>query len=180
MKLSELLKSINPISVYPLGTERIEQSAKSNTKGNHANLPDWEISSIHYRAQEVQPAGMFIAIEGQTADGHDYIHQALKNGAVAIVAQKIPGQSVQSEDIAGTKDECPIIIHVPDTRMALADLATCFYNNPSEHMHLIGITGTNGKTTVAYLIESILLKAGFKVETYDIETGMITIIARKR
>ena len=55
------------------------------------------------------------------------------------------------------------MIQVPDTRIALADLAACFYNNPSQHMHLIGITGTNGKTTVAYLIESILLKAGFKV-----------------
>jgi UDP-N-acetylmuramyl-tripeptide synthetase len=163
VKLSELLKSIKPISVSPLGSDRIEPNARSNEKGNHANLPDWEISSIHYRAQEVQPAGMFIAIEGQTADGHDYIHQALKNGALAIVAQKMPGQSVHSEDIAGTKDEYPIIIHVQDTRMALADLATCFYNNPSEHMHLIGITGTNGKTTVAYLIESILIKAGFKV-----------------
>ncbi len=163
MKLSELLKSIKPISVGPLGAACTEQSAKSNEKGSHANLPDWEISSIHYRAQEVQPAGMFIAVEGQTADGHDYIDQAIKNGALAIVAQKIPCQSAQPEDIAGAKDEYPIIIHVPDTRMALADLAACFYNNPSAHMHLIGITGTNGKTTVAYLIESILLMAGFKV-----------------
>jgi len=170
VKLSELLKSIKPISVNPLGAERIEQNAKSKAKGNHAidarhhaNLTDREISSIHYRAQEVQPAELFIAIEGQTADGHDYIDQALKNGAVAIVVQKMPGHSAQSEDNAKTKDENPIIIHVPDTRMALADLAACFYDHPSEHMHLIGITGTNGKTTVAYLIESILLKAGFKV-----------------
>jgi UDP-N-acetylmuramyl-tripeptide synthetase len=163
VKLSTLLKAIDPISVSPFGAERTEQSAKRNAKENHANLPDREISSIHYRAQEVLPGGMFVAIEGQTADGHDYIEQALENGAVAIVVQKKPGQSVKSEVIAGTEDKYPVIIQVPDSRMALADLAACFYHNPSEHMYLIGITGTNGKTTVAYLIESILLRAGFNV-----------------
>jgi UDP-N-acetylmuramyl-tripeptide synthetase len=163
VKLSTLLKAIDPISVSPFGAERTEQSAKRNAKENHANLPDREISSIHHRAQEVLPSGMFVAIEGQTADGHDYIEQALENGAVAIVVQKKPGQSVKSEVIAGTEDKYPVIIQVPDSRMALADLAACFYHNPSEHMYLIGITGTNGKTTVAYLIESILLRAGFNV-----------------
>jgi UDP-N-acetylmuramyl-tripeptide synthetase len=163
VKLSTLLKAIDPISVSPFGAERTEQSAKRNAKENHANLPDREISSIHHRAQEVLPGGMFVAIEGQTADGHDYIEQALENGAVAIVVQKKPGQSVKSEVIAGTEDKYPVIIQVPDSRMALADLAACFYHNPSEHMYLIGITGTNGKTTVAYLIESILLRAGFNV-----------------
>ena len=163
MKLSTLLKAIDPISVSPFGAERTEQSAKRNAKENHANLPDREISSIHYRAQEVLPSGMFVAIEGQTADGHDYIDQALENGAVAIVVRKKPGQPVKSGVVTGTEDKYPVIIQVPDSRMALADLAACFYHNPSEHMYLIGITGTNGKTTVAYLIESILLKAGFNV-----------------
>ena len=170
MKLSTLLKAVEPLKIFSLNAERQEQSATDAAKTcyalcpmPYANLSDREISSIHYRAQEVQPAGLFIAIKGQTADGHDYIDQALKKGAVAIVVQKIPGQSAQSEDIAGTKEKYPIVIQVPDTRMALADLAACFYNHPSEHMHLIGITGTNGKTTVAYLIESILQCAGFRV-----------------
>jgi UDP-N-acetylmuramyl-tripeptide synthetase len=170
VKLSDLLKSIEPISVSPFGAERIEQSAKCNAKENHAlcathyaNLPDREISSIHYRAQEVGPEGLFVAIEGQTADGHDFIGQALEKGAAAVVVQKQPAQPFLFEDIAGTADKNPIIIQVPDTRMALADLAACFFNNPSAHMYLIGITGTNGKTTVAYLIESILLQAGINV-----------------
>ena len=128
-----------------------------------ADLPDININSIHYRAQEVQPAGLFVAIEGQTADGHDYIDQALANGAAAVVVQKKPGQFFLSEDIAGREDKNQVIIQVPDTRIALADLAACFYNYPSQNMSLTGITGTNGKTTVAYLIESILLKAGFNV-----------------
>jgi UDP-N-acetylmuramoyl-L-alanyl-D-glutamate--2,6-diaminopimelate ligase len=170
VKLSNLLKAVEPLKIFSLKAERIEQSAKGNAQGIHAlcdldqtELPDREISSIHYRAQDVQPAGLFVAIEGQTADGHDYIDQALQQGAAAIVVKKKPGQSVNPEDIAGTKDKNPVLIQVPDTRIALADLAACFYKNPSQHMHLIGITGTNGKTTVAYLIESILLKAGFKV-----------------
>ncbi len=170
MKLSKLLKAIEPLEIFSLKAERIEQGATCNSEENHAlcalhqaKLPDREINSIHYRAQEVQPAGLFVAMAGQTADGHDYIDRALENGAAAIVIQKKPGQSFISEDIAGTKGPYPVIILVPDTRTALADLAACFYKNPSDHMYLIGITGTNGKTTVAYLIESILSAAGFNV-----------------
>ncbi|CAB1064657.1 UDP-N-acetylmuramoyl-dipeptide--2,6-diaminopimelate ligase (EC [Olavius sp. associated proteobacterium Delta 1] len=170
MNISALLKSIESLRIFSLKATRNAQSTTGVEKTRYAlspmpyaNSPDISINSIHYRAQEVRPAGLFVAIEGQTADGHDYIDQALENGAVAIVVQKNPGQSVKTADIAGTEDKYPVIIQVPDTRMALADLAACFYNNPSEHMHLTGITGTNGKTTVAYLIESILIKAGFNV-----------------
>jgi len=170
VKLSNLLKAVEPRGIFSLKAEPIERGAEGNAQVAHslcnldqAKLPDREISSIHYRAQDVQPAGLFAAIEGQTADGHDYIDQALQKGAAAIVVQKKPGQSASPEDIAGTRDKYPVIIQVPDTRIALADLAACFYKNPSQFMHLTGITGTNGKTTVAYLIESILLKAGFKV-----------------
>ncbi len=168
MKLSELLKSIEPISVSPFGAKRIEQSAKRKIKEghalgamHHANMLDREIGSIHYRAQEAQPGGMFVAIEGQSADGHDFMHQALQKGAVAFVTQKEPPQPFLDESKARSAQNQPIVIRVPDTRMAMADLAARFFGNPSEHMTLIGITGTNGKTTVAYLVESVLLQAGF-------------------
>ena len=167
MKLSKLLEAIEPIT---LGAERKAQSAKRNEKERHApwamryaDLPDSDIGSIHYRAQEVQPGGMFVAIEGQTADGHDFMHQALKRGAAAIVTQKEPPQPFLNELRAASPKNRPIIIRVPNTRIALADLAVRFFDHPSQRMTLIGITGTNGKTTVAYLIESILLQAGFKV-----------------
>jgi UDP-N-acetylmuramyl-tripeptide synthetase len=161
---------MQPLSVFSLQAERKGQSANRVEKVRYApcpmpyaNTPDRQIRSIHYRAQEVQPGGLFVAIKGQSADGHDFIGQALKNGAVAVVVQKEPGQFSISEAGSETRNKNQIIMQVRDTRVALADLAACFYDNPTEHMCLIGITGTNGKTTVAYLIESILSTAGFKV-----------------
>ncbi|MGB5745818.1 MAG: UDP-N-acetylmuramoyl-L-alanyl-D-glutamate--2,6-diaminopimelate ligase [Desulfobacterales bacterium] len=170
MKLSTLLKAIDPISAIALQPEHTGQSAKRDNKDepyalgarHHANLPDLDIDSIHYRAQEVQPAGMFVAIEGQTADGHDFMHQALQKGAAAIVVQKEPPQPYLIKCLAQSEQSQPIIIRVSDSRKAMADLSARFYGSPSESMTLIGITGTNGKTTVAYLIESILLRAGLK------------------
>jgi UDP-N-acetylmuramyl-tripeptide synthetase len=168
VKLSELLKAIEPISVRPFGAQRAAQSAKRQEKVDHAlggmsraDIPDLDIESIHYRAQEVLPGGMFVAIEGQTADGHDFVQQALQKGAAAIVTQKEPPQPFLKESMALSIHNQPLVIRVPDTRMAMADLAAHFFGNPSDKMTLIGITGTNGKTTVAYLIESILLQAGF-------------------
>ncbi len=134
MKLHALLKSTRVKRVYP-------QDGSWQTA---------EVPSIHYRAQEVRPGGLFAAIKGLAADGHDFIDTAIDRGARAIITQK-------PVDAAGA-----IIIEVEDTRKALAEISSEFYGNPSEKLALIGITGTNGKTTTAYLIESILLKAGIK------------------
>jgi UDP-N-acetylmuramyl-tripeptide synthetase len=109
-----------------------------------------EIRSIHYRSQEVMPGGLFVAIAGHAADGHDYIDDAIAKGAVAVVSQKEINVKTPN-------------IRVADTRRALADLAACFFDNPSERLTVIGITGTNGKTTSAYLLESILKQAGIEV-----------------
>jgi UDP-N-acetylmuramyl-tripeptide synthetase len=170
VKLIALLKAIGTFRICALDAERRSQNAKSNESERHApcdmryaDLPDSDIGSIHYRAQEVQPGGMFVAILGQSADGHDFMHQALKRGAAAIITQKEPPQPFLNELRAVSPKIRPIIIRVPKTRQALADLAACFFDHPSQDMILVGITGTNGKTTVAYLIESILLQAGFKV-----------------
>ena len=167
MKLSTLLEAIEPIT---LSAECIAPSAKRNEKERHvlgamrsADLPDSDIPSIHYRAQEVQPGGIFVAIEGQTADGHDFMHQALSLGAAAIITQKKPSQPFLNEISAASTKNRPTLIRVTNTRIALADLAAHFFNYPSRDITIVGITGTNGKTTVAYLIESILLQAGYKV-----------------
>jgi len=117
---------------------------------------DPEISSIHYRAQEVRPGGLFVAIAGLKADGHDYIDEALRRGAAAVVAER----PVRCD---------AVVIHAQNSRKALAEIAGRFYGQPSHALCLIGITGTNGKTTTAYLIESILNAAG-------IATGVIGTI----
>jgi len=136
VKLSHLLKSITVKSVF--GKKKEDAMDKA------------EVVSIHYKAQDVKQGGMFVAIQGHVTDGHDYIDAALANGASAIITQK-------------PVDRDSIIIEVEDTRKALSAMSAAFYGNPSEDLFLIGITGTNGKTTTAYLIESILLKAGFRV-----------------
>ena len=133
MKLYDLLKSIQTKRIYFKGGSRHEA----------------EISSIHYRAQEVLPGGLFVAVKGLAADGHDFIDTALARGAKAIVTQK----PVYADSI---------IIEVENTRRALARISSEFYHNPSEKLVVIGVTGTNGKTTTACLIESILKKAGVR------------------
>ena len=134
MRLSALIKAAGPLVIEQQGT------AKS----------DPEIRSVHYRSQEVTPGGLFVAIVGHAADGHDYIDDAVARGAVAVVSQKEIRASVPS-------------VRVTDTRQALADIAAGFYENPSERMTVVGITGTNGKTTSAYLVESIMQQAGLEV-----------------
>jgi len=127
LKLSSLLKAINITDC----------------------CPDPDIGSIHYRAQDVKPSGLFVAIPGHKADGHDFIDAAMEKGASAIVVQK---KMVKNS----------IIIEVENTRKALGRIAAKYCGNPSEKLVIIGITGTNGKTTTAYLVESILHAAGFK------------------
>jgi len=107
---------------------------------------------ITYDSRKVQPGDTFVAISGLKVDGYDYIPQAIENGASVIVAEK------DYAVLTGVKFE-----KVPSSRKALAHLACKFYDNPSQKIKLIGITGTDGKTTTAYLIKSILETAGYKV-----------------
>ncbi len=111
---------------------------------------DPEISAIACRAQDVRPGALFVAVKGFTADGHDFIGQAVANGAVAVVCE----QPVQA-DIA--------MVRVDNSRKALAELAAAFFGHPSDALTVIAVTGTNGKTTTSYLIESILQSAGLAV-----------------
>ena len=157
MKLSSLLKSITPAGLHGIRAERDGQIVDIKAAGSRAIRPlpydlspDPEIGSIHYRAQDVQPGGLFIAIQGLEADGHDYIDEALARGASAIVTQK----PIKRESI---------IIEVENSRKALATISDRFFSNPSGKLTLVGITGTNGKTTIAFLVERILTDAGINV-----------------
>lgn len=113
-------------------------------------LPDLEISGIAYDSRAVKPGYIFVCVKGFETDGHKYVKSAVENGAVMIVA----------EDKIET--EVPVC-YVNDTRAVLADMSCSFYKNPSKKFKLVGVTGTNGKTTVTYLIKSILELTGKQV-----------------
>jgi UDP-N-acetylmuramoyl-L-alanyl-D-glutamate--2,6-diaminopimelate ligase len=107
-----------------------------------------EIEGIAYHSRQVKKGYLFAAIRGMEVDGHQFIGEAIKRGAEAVLLE-------QEREIGnGT------MILVPNSRQALARISSNFYGNPSSQIRLIGITGTNGKTTTAYLMESILKKSG--------------------
>ena len=116
------------------------------------SLEDFEVSGISCNSKKVQEDFIFVAIKGTDADGHSFIKEAIEKGAKAIIVQS-PEFRVQSPD------KIPFIV-VKNSRQALAKLAAEFYGNPSRKIKVVGITGTNGKTTVSYLIEAILKESG--------------------
>jgi len=109
--------------------------------------PETPVASLHYRSGDVAPGGVFFAIPGLAADGHDYIDDACQRGAVAVVVEKPVSPGVA-------------VLQVADTRIALARAAAAYYDQPSRDLTVIGLTGTNGKTTVSYLMETMLRQAG--------------------
>lgn len=114
----------------------------SHYKQTHSGNPI--ISSIEMDSRQIQNGSLFVCIKGFTVDGHDFILQAIENGASAIIAE-------QNVD---TNITVPYII-VGDTKRALAQLADYFYGQPTRKLRLIGVTGTNGKTTTTHIIENI-------------------------
>ena len=112
-----------------------------------------EISGIHSDSRQISKGMLFVAVSGTTVDGHDYIGKAIEKGAGAIVCEKIPEQ-------LGTCD-VPFVV-VPDTAQALGMLLDTWYDHPSSKLTLIGVTGTNGKTTVATLLYHLFGRLGYK------------------
>ncbi|PIE61868.1 MAG: UDP-N-acetylmuramoyl-L-alanyl-D-glutamate--2,6-diaminopimelate ligase [Desulfobacterales bacterium] len=120
-----------------------------------ARPQDQEISAIACDSRQAGPGSLFFAIQGHAADGHAYIGQALDQGAAAVVAQRIP-------DGLSSKAAAKVILN-RDTRKALALAAATFHGRPADDLVMVAITGTNGKTTSSWILESIFTAAGFKV-----------------
>lgn len=118
----------------------------------HGNI-NKEISDIFYDSRQVNKSSLFVCITGFKTDGHIYADKAVENGAEAIVCE---------HDIKNIPNNVTII-KVENSREALASIAVNFYDNPAEKLNVIGVTGTNGKTTTTYLIKSILDKVNHKV-----------------
>jgi UDP-N-acetylmuramoyl-L-alanyl-D-glutamate--2,6-diaminopimelate ligase len=114
---------------------------------------DITINALDFDSRKIVDNDVFVAIRGTVSDGHDFIEKAISMGAVAVVCDTFP------EAIANGVT----YIHVKDTNAALAFLAANFYGNPSQNLQLVGITGTNGKTTIASLLYQMFKKAGYKV-----------------
>lgn len=121
------------------------------------NIPDIQITSISIDSRTVKQGDMFVAMQGGTLDGHQYIQKAIDNGAVVIVGEK---------DLSGFAVP---YIRISNTRHALTWIAASFYNKPAHSLTVIGVTGTDGKTTTSNILYKILIAAGIKA-------GMISTV----
>jgi UDP-N-acetylmuramoyl-L-alanyl-D-glutamate--2,6-diaminopimelate ligase len=143
MKLSKLVSYLDPISIY-------------GSLENH-------IQNIAYDSRKIQGNDLFVALRGYKVDGHRFINSAIKKGAVCVVAETL-------NNLPDNADVC--FVQVEDARKALARLSTAFYRFPSSSLKIIGVTGTNGKTTTTHMLSNILEKAGYT-------TGLLGTIYNK-
>jgi len=111
------------------------------------------VNAIHFDSRQVSNGDVFVAIKGSITDGHNYINKAIDLGAVAIVCEELPND-LQSGIT---------YVEVEDASSALAFMASNYYENPSSNLRLVGVTGTNGKTTVTTLLYQLFKNAGYKV-----------------
>jgi UDP-N-acetylmuramoyl-L-alanyl-D-glutamate--2,6-diaminopimelate ligase len=114
---------------------------------------DISVNKMDFDSRNIGVNDVFVAIRGTISNGHDYIDKAINLGAIAIVCDTFPENSIKGITY----------IQVKDTNKALAFMAANYFGNPSEKLKLVGITGTNGKTTVASLLYQLFRKAGYKV-----------------
>jgi UDP-N-acetylmuramoyl-L-alanyl-D-glutamate--2,6-diaminopimelate ligase len=120
---------------------------------------DVDINNIQFDSRQVKPGDLFVAIEGVEVDGHKFVSKAIDNGACAIMVEKLP-DSIQSN---------LTYVLVENSQMALALMAANFYDNPSKDLQLVGVTGTNGKTTTTSLLYQLFKHCGYK-------TGLISTV----
>lgn len=136
MKLSELLKYVKPIAIV----------------GN----AEVDITGVNIDSRKIEKGHLFVAIKGTQTDGHRFIPKALELGAVAVLCEDLP------EGFSAESTENITYVQVASTEAAVGPVATVFYGEPSQHLKLVGVTGTNGKTTIATLLYNMFCKFGHK------------------
>ena len=136
MKLSELLKYVKPIAIV----------------GN----AEVDITGVNIDSRKIEKGHLFVAIKGTQTDGHRFIPKALELGAVAVLCEDLP------EGFSAESAENITYVQVASTEAAVGPVATVFYGEPSQHLKLVGVTGTNGKTTIAILLYNMFRKFGHK------------------
>jgi UDP-N-acetylmuramoyl-L-alanyl-D-glutamate--2,6-diaminopimelate ligase len=132
MKLSELLKYVKPVSI--IGDEQID------------------ITGVNIDSRKIEKGHLFVAMKGTQTDGHKFIPKALELGASAILCEDLPAE----------KAEGVTYVQVTSTESAVGPVATVFFGEPSQKLRLVGVTGTNGKTTIATLLYNMFRKFGHK------------------
>ena len=133
MKLNELLKAIQPVQVV--------------------GASDIEITGINIDSRQIEAGHLFMAMRGTQTDGHAYIPAAIEKGAVAVLCEDLPEQPAEGITY----------VQVKDSEDATGKMATLFFGDPTSKMELVGVTGTNGKTTIATLLYNTFRYFGYKV-----------------
>ena len=123
---------------------------------------DMIVPALHFDSRKVDKGSMFFAIKGTTSDGYDFIPVSVEKGAAIVVCEQLPDQKIEEVTY----------IKVKDCNKAMGEIASAFYDHPSDKLNLVGVTGTNGKTTTATLLYELFRKLGFK-------TGLISTILNK-
>lgn len=141
MKLSELLQKVQVLQI--------------------SGDTDKEITGVNIDSRRIETGHLFVAIKGTQTDGHAYISSAIEKGATAILCEAVPEERTDQEGIT--------YIRVGDSEDAVGKVATTFYGDPTTKMDLVGVTGTNGKTTIATLLYDMFRKFGYK-------TGLISTV----
>ena len=132
--------------------KRLSELLSATAVVQFVTAADPQIGALEYDSRKVKAGDCFFAVRGTQSDGHNYIASAIESGAVAVVCQTLPQQL----------NEGVSYIVVEDSNKAMADMAAAFYDYPSEELELVGVTGTNGKTTVATLLCDLFQLLGHK------------------
>ena len=111
-----------------------------------------DVCGVQIDSRQIKEGHLFIAVKGTVADGHNYIGKAQELGAVAVLCEKIPAECCENVTY----------VRVENTEQIVGEVATAFYGNPTSQLKLVGVTGTNGKTTIATVLYEMFRKMGHK------------------